>query len=221
MKARLALSSALAALTACASLALAACTRAQPQIEFWTSRVVWYQEGAAQTPGLIFFVIANDPDGPEDLEELRLYHDGEGLMWRLTAETWERFDDNGRLWLGSKRLRMPAGEPFPSGQYRAVIVDKAGEQGEKTFGFEPPKDSRYQFPRFSIKDGDYTIVSNYPDNYILCYHSDGSYRNLIRVSALSGKVQSLRLATDVHSVALWADDPANTVSALTGLLHVR
>jgi hypothetical protein len=197
------------------------CTRAQPQIEFWTSRVVWYLEGAAQVPGMIFFVIANDPDGPEDLEELRLYHDGEGLMWRFTAETWERFDDSGRIWLGSKQLRMPSGESFPSGQYRAVIVDKAGEQGEKIFGFEPPKDSRYQFPRLIIKDGDYTISSNYPDNYILCYHSDGTYRNLIRVSALSGKVQSLRLATDVQAVALWADDPAASVSALGSSINVR
>jgi hypothetical protein len=168
-----------------------------------------------------FFVIASDPDGAEDLDELRLYHDGEGLVWNFNSENWIRLEEAGRVWLGSKMLRMPLGESFPSGQYRVVIVDKGGEQGSKTFGFEVPADSRYRFPRLTVVDGNYTVVSDYPENYIMCYHVDGAFRNQIKLTNKSGTLGSLRLAADVFSIALWAEDVENTMSALTPSVSIR
>lgn len=203
------------------SLILAGCTHAQPSVDFWTARIVWQQSENTVIPTMIFFVIASDPDGSEDLEELRLYNDAEGLLWRWTSADWIKIEDSGKTWLGSKQVRMPQGENFPAGQYRAVILDKAGSQGGKVFGFEPPADSRYRFPSLEVKDDTYKVVSDYPDNYLLCYHSDGTYRNLVKLEQKSGSVTALRLATDVFSFALWADDPANTISALTKQVNVH
>jgi hypothetical protein len=200
---------------------LTACTRAQPSIEFGTMRLVWQQVDSVLTPTLIFFVMASDPDGAEDLEELRLYHDDDGLLWRFTSDNWQRLEESGKTWIGSKMLRMPQGESFPSGQYRAVVIDKAGEQGEKTFGFEMPADSKYRFPRLSVAEGNYSVTSDYPENYLLCYHSDGAFRSLLKLDSKNGTILSLRLSADVSSIALWADDQTNVLSALTAQVNVR
>lgn len=204
-----------------AAILFASCTRAQPTIEFWTMRTVWNRSGETQFPSVIFFVTANDPDGPDDLEELRLYHDEEGLLWRWTQEQWTQFEEAGRIWIGNKQLRMPQGEVFPSGQYKAVVSDKAGEQGERTFSFDPPKDSRYKFPTITVTEGVWTVVSDYPDNYFICYHSDGIYRNIVKLDKKTGTVIDLRLAADVFSIALWADDPNEQVSALSDIVPIR
>jgi hypothetical protein len=204
-----------------AALAFFACTRAAPSIDFWTMRTVWQKIDGIVVPTMIFFVTANDPDGTEDLSELRLYHDGEGLLWRFTSENWIKLEEGGRTWIGSKQLRMPQGENFPSGQFRAVVLDKAGEQAEKGFGFDSPQDSRYRFPVLKIENEAWSIVSDYPENYLLCYHSDGVYRSLVKLEGNSGTLVSLRLSTDVFSVALWADDSNAQISAITAPVNVR
>jgi hypothetical protein len=209
-----------AAYTVMAGFALLSCTHAAPAISFGFMGIVYQQTDNAVIPYMSFFVMAADPDGPEDLDMLYLYHDGEGLNWKFDSESLIRYEEAGRVWLGSKSLRMPFGESFPSGQYRAVIADKSGEQGEKLLNFESPKE-RYKFPKLLIEDGNYLIVSDYPDNYLICYYSDGSYRSLFRADSKSGSVLSLRLTQDIYSMALWAEDKSNAVSALTNKVNVR
>jgi hypothetical protein len=199
----------------------ASCTRSSPTVDYCALKVVWVQEESGFVPGFSFFIMANDQDGPEDFAEVRLYNDHEDLMWTLTPSVWTLLEDRGRTWVGGKTLRMPGGELLPGGQFRAVLVDKSGETGEKTFGFDTPLDSPHRFPSLGVSEGVYTASSTYPDNYLLMYFEDGVYRSQLKLTGLSGTVASLRLPSDVHSIALWADDESKAVSALTNKVYIR
>jgi hypothetical protein len=116
---------------------------------------------------------------------------------------------------------MADGEVFPSGQYRAVLIDKSGERMERTFGFDVPETPRYPFPSIAVADGRYTIESEYPDAYFLCYGTDGAYRSTVKVESKTDAIAQLGLGSDILSVALWAHDSEHSVSALTKLTPVR
>lgn len=211
------------ALALCAALAAAGgCSRSSPDIAFSTIALNYIEEETGQVvPALAFFVLADDADGYEDLAELRLYNDFEGLQWSWTPETWVRHDEAGNTWIGSRRILMAGGEAFPSGQYRAVLIDKSGERMERSFGFDVPETPRYPFPSLAVADGRYTIESEYPDAYFLCYGTDGSFRSTVLADSKSGAVSQLGIGSDILSVALWAHDREHSVSALTKMLPVR
>jgi hypothetical protein len=199
----------------------AACSRSAPTIAFSTMSLTYVEEDEGPFPSLGFFVIAADDDGYEDLAELRLYNDYAGLLWSFTPETWMRYDEAGNTWIGSRRIAMAGGEVFPSGQYRAVLIDKGGDRTERSFGFDVPSIPRHPFPKLTIADGRYTIVSEYPEHYFLCYNSEGSYRSSVKLESKTGELSSLRIGSDILSVAVWARDAAYSTSALTKMAAIR
>jgi hypothetical protein len=198
-----------------ALLALAACSRAEPTILFQATKLVYYQAETGYEERLTFFVLPDDPDGPEDIDELTLYHDLEGLSWKMTIADWIQRQQDNRLWIGAYDLAPPPGEKIPSGLYRAVIIDKAGEKSERTFGFEVPETPHYPFPELTVTDGEYTIKNEYPEQHFIGFAEDGSYLVTVPVPAFSGQVKALRFANNVVRFALWADDPERSTAALT------
>jgi hypothetical protein len=206
---------------AAALFVFASCSRSAPTIAFSAMTLNYIENDSGTVPTLNFFVIANDDDGYEDLAELRLYNDYDGLVWAFTPDNWVRYDEAGNTWLGSNRIVMAGGEAFPGGQYRAVLIDKGGERTERTFGFEVPAVPRYQFPKLAVSDGEYKIDSEYPELYFLCYNADGSYRSSVKIESKTGSISSLRLGSDILSVSLWAYDSTHSTSALTKMTPVR
>ncbi|MDR1257404.1 MAG: hypothetical protein LBJ86_06625 [Spirochaetaceae bacterium] len=201
--------------------AFSSCTRSSPTIAYSTMSLNYIEGDTGVTPSLSFFVLADDDDGYEDIDELRLYSDYEGLSWVFKADEWIRHDEAGNTWIGARNIAMAGGETFPSGQYRAVLVDKAGERSERTFGFDVPEIPRFAFPKLAINEDSYTITSEYPENYFLCYGQDGAYRRYVRLESKNAALSSLRLSSDILSVALWAHDPERSTSALTKTAAIR
>jgi hypothetical protein len=197
------------------------CSRAEPVILFQSVKLAYYQTAAGYEERLAFFVLPNDPDGPDDLEELYLYHDLEGISWKLTAMDWIQRQQDGQLWIGAYGLAPPPGEKIPSGLYRAVIIDKGGEKSERTFGFEAPDTPTFPFPEMTIANGEYTIKSDYPASYFIGFGEDGAYLSTIPVPAPSGRIADLGFASNIISFALWADDPERSVAALTNSYPAR
>jgi hypothetical protein len=60
-------------------------------------------------------------------------------------------------WIGSRAIAMPGDDPLPRGQYRAVLVNKGGEQAERAFTFDAPDNPRDPFPRLNLLEGNYTV----------------------------------------------------------------
>jgi hypothetical protein len=184
-------------------------------------RLVYLQESGIVKERFSFFVIANDEDGIENLADLYLYHDREGLRWRLSEKDWITVQQENSTWIGSRSIAMLDDETLPRGQYRAVLVNKAGEQAARNITFDPPPEPRFAFPALTISDGNYTVVSRYPANYFIGYDEQGNYVQTIPLAALQGAIADLRLNAKIRSVALWAEDAAYVTSALSDALAVN
>jgi hypothetical protein len=184
-------------------------------------QLVYYQGPVRPEERFSFFVIAEDDDGIENLEELYLYHDREGLRWSLSAADWITFEEGDKTWIGSRAIAM-AGEPsLPRGQYRAVLINKGGAQTERLFSFDAPAEPRYPFPRLQVDEGNYTIASRYPEHFLICYDGEGSLITTLAVKTLQGSLASMDLPAEAKGVALWAWDEAYDTAALTDVIPLH
>ena len=197
------------------------CSRAEPTIHYGFIDMVYYQGTERPEERFSFFVLVEDDDGVENLSELYLYHDKEGLRWLFDSEDWVLHEENDKTWIGSKSISMYANAPLPRGQYRAVLVNKSGEQTERKFTFDGPEDPPHPFPFFSIADGIYRVDSRYPVNRLICYDQQGRHVQTVTIDAIDGNVRDLRLPNSARTAALWAEDPEYRISALTEAVALR
>ncbi|MDR0587088.1 MAG: hypothetical protein LBG26_07605 [Treponema sp.] len=195
------------------------CSQSEPEIKYGSLELVYYENGGNPVERFSFFVLPSDGDGIEDLEELRLYHDWEGLSWRLTSDDWIRQSVNGQIWIGSRAIAMEDGSSLPRGQYRAVLTDKGGEKAEKLLAFDASETR--PFPAFSITGGRYWIESAYPRQDLVVYDDEGSYLISVDPPSPEGEISALGLPSQARSVALWARDPEQSVSAFTDVVPLN
>jgi hypothetical protein len=200
---------------------LFSCSRVEPKIAFGFLELVYYPPSARPEERFTFFILPEDDDGIENLAELQLRHDREGLRWVLTPEDWISFEEEGRIWVGSRSIAMAGNERLPRGLYRAILVNKGGEKSERTFTFDAPEYSRFPFPVIRINNDRYQIESQYPSNKIICYDAQGNAIGDVSLTSLGGTLSSLSLPQDTRSIALWAEDPEYLSSAMTDLVSVR
>jgi hypothetical protein len=200
---------------------LFSCSRTEPVIAFGFLELVYYPPSARPEERFTFFVLPEDDDGIENLAELHLRHDREGLRWVLTPEDWISFEEEGRIWIGSRSIAMAGNEGLPRGLYRAVLINQGGEKTERTFAFDAPAASRFPFPVLRVNEGQYQIESQYPSNKFICYDAQGNAIRVLNLTVLGGTLSSLGLPEEARSVALWAEDPEYRSSAMTDLVSVR
>jgi hypothetical protein len=150
----------------------ASCSQANPEVLYGFLNLSYYSPSDER---LSFFVLPQDADGFEDLGDLYLYNDAAGLSWHLTPADWVQYQDGDNIWIGSRSLAMPDEAPLPRGAYRAVLVDKGGAEGERTFSLDAPETPRHPFPGFTVDrgTGSYSISSGYPSNRLICYDGEG------------------------------------------------
>jgi hypothetical protein len=205
---------------------LSACSRAEPSIAYGTLRLVYFQGVEGDPRGGVeerfsFFIIPEDEDGIEDLADLYLYHDREGLCWHLTSADWVLVQNEGQTWIGSRNIVMIDEEPLPRGQFRAVLFDKGGEQSERRFSFDAPRDAPHPFPFLRVGDGRYTIESEYPEHYFICYDNTGTFLKSVSVEMLEGDLAILGLPKETRGIALWAEESGYFTAALTDVVSIR
>jgi hypothetical protein len=197
------------------------CSRTEPVIAYGSIRMVYYEEAGRQEERFSFFVLPEDEDGIEDLADLYLYHDREGLEWRLSSEDWVSLEVEGKTWIGTRHIAMAGGESLPRGQFRAVLIDKGGERSERILTYDAPESSRYPFPFFFIEEGRFRAESAYPVHYLLCYDQEGNYLSTQPLTALDGSLEELELKANVRALALWAEDDEYSAAALTAVVPLR
>jgi hypothetical protein len=166
-------------------------------------------------------VIPQDDDGIENVEELKLFHDYEGLAWTLTDDDWIRYDEEDRSWIGSRSIAMAGGGTLPRGLYRAALANKGGEKSDRSFAFDAPVEPRFPFPSLELRDGRYSVESRYPENSFIFYDGQGASLQVIALTGLSGALSSLDIPPDARSMALWAEDREYAVNALSSMVPLR
>ena len=199
------------------------CSRAEPTITFGFISLVYHQDKDSDNfvERYTFFVIPDDEDGLENLEDLYLYHDGEQLRWHLKSSDWIKFSKDDKEWIGSRSISIQDGENLPRGRFRAVIINKGGERSSRDFIFDGPQEPRLPFPAFEINDGFYAVRSAYPDNHLLFYNDRGENIFTIKLTALEGQLSSLVYPSNARSVALWAEDTEHFTSVVTDAISLR
>lgn len=203
---------------------LFSCSRAEPRILYGFMELVYYPGSVRGEERYSFFILPEDDDGVENLSELYLYHDREGLCWLFTSVDWIQYqnEQDGKTWIGSRNIAMPDNDAvLPRGQYRAVLVNKGGESSERMFTFDSPETPPYDFPALSVSEGTYQIESRYPVNRFLCYDQEGKNVQTVTVTETGGNIRDLRIQNAVRTVALWAEDPTYHISALTDAVLIR
>lgn len=211
----------LLAVLACQAALFLACSRTEPKIVYGSIRLVYSEEAGRQRERLSFFVLPEDDDGVENLAELNLYHDQEGLAWHFSPEDWVSYEVEEKTWVGSHDIAMAGDEGLPRGLFRAVLVNKGGEKSERTFSYDAPEGSRYPFPSFSVENGRFRVESAYPEHRLICYDAEGNFLSIQPVFLLDGTLEDLKLPDNVRGAALWAEDDEYAAAALTSVVSLR
>jgi len=195
------------------------CSRSKPEITYGFLKLILYQDDSeiGYSERFSFFILPEDDDGLENLDELYIYHDKDQLRWRMKSDEWVSYKHEGKDWIGTRSLSNHDGK-LPKGVFRAVLVSKGGESGERNFTFDG--NVKFPFPEIEIISGVYTINSEWPLNKLICYDRSGNYSNTIDLNSLSGNISSLNLSQTVRSVALWTEDEANFCSAITNAVTI-
>jgi hypothetical protein len=207
-----------------AVLALAlffSCSKAEPEILYGFIELVYYPGRTRPEERFSFFILPQDDDGVENLSELTLYHDREGLRWLFSSNDWIMHEEDGKTWIGSRNIAMFDDAFLPRGQFRAVLVNKGGESTERKFTFDGPETPPYSFPVFSLGEGTYSIDSQYPVNRFICYDQQGNAIQTAAIPNKDGNIRDLRLTNTVRTIALWAEDSNYRISALTEAIAIR
>jgi len=206
----------------CAVLfAVISCSRTEPKISFGFIELVYYQDKEKPLERFSFFIIPEDEEGIENLEDLYLYHDRDQLRWHIKSNDWVSYTHEGKTWIGSRSISIGEDENLPRGQFRAVLVNKGGEKSERNFTFDAPVDPRFPFPTLQISGGRYTVESAYPSNRLLCYDEQGNHIFSVKLASLNGSVNDLGIPSQARTAALWAEDTQYFTSAITYVTALR
>jgi len=199
----------------------ASCSNSEPVITFGFIELVYYQDNVKPLERFSFFIIPEDEDGIENLEELYLYHDRAQLRWHIKSDDWVSYINEGTTWIGTRSIAVDENERLPRGLFRAVLVNKGGEQSERNFTFDAPEEPRFPFPTLEVSAGRYTVDSAYPQNHLLCYDEQGSYVSSVNLADLSGSIADLGIPSQARTAALWAEDAQYFTSAMTYVTAIR
>ena len=196
------------------------CNRSEPKIAYGFIELIYYQDRDKPQEYFSFFIIPDDEEGIENLDDLYLYHDREQLCWRISSDDWVTHNEDGKTWIGTRSIAIADGESLPRGQFRAVLVNKGGEKSERSFSFDAPEEAPFPFPSLEINNGRYTVVSAYPENRLVCYDEEGNYIDTVNLTGLSGSVDELGIPSNARTAALWAQDAPRFTSAYTDVAAI-
>jgi len=194
------------------------CTRSAPKIVYGYIQLVIYQSMDGPKEYYSFFIMPEDEDGIDNLDELYLYNDKEQLCWNIKNDEWQRFTQDEKEWIGTRSFTVREGA-LPRGLFRAVLVSKSGEKTERSFTYDG--NVRYPFPEIEISNGIYNINSQWTVNRLVCYDNTGTYAATVNITSKTGSVSSLNLPSNARTAALWAEDEANFCSAFTNAVSLH
>jgi len=202
----------------CIAVLSFSCTRSAPEITYGFLQLVLYEGQDGPQEYFSLFIMPQDEDGIDNLDELYLFHDREQLRWKITSDEWLHYNNDGKDWIGTRSIAVAEGD-LPRGMYRAVLVNKGGESTERNFTYDG--NVRFTFPEIEISGGQYTVKSQWPVNRLVCYDSNGNYLSTVNLSSLSGSVHNLGLPSGARTAALWTEDELNFCSAYTNVVPVN
>jgi hypothetical protein len=135
-----------------ALIVLAGCTGKPPTISRVFARAIYVHDTASgrNSETLGVFLVANDPEGLENLGAFYVINDDAELFWKVESGAWATSTAEGEKWIGSTSLFMPGSARLPAGPYRVVLQDVGGDivPSEQPKQSTPPRASREESSRW-------------------------------------------------------------------------
>jgi hypothetical protein len=200
-------------------IVLFSCSQNNPTIDEGYIGLCYYMNAGNIEERYYVFVVPSDNDGMEDVDEMIISHDKEGLRWQLASSDWLSVNADSKTWIGTHNMSMLDGEELPLGVFTVELIDKAGMTGRIDLTFDV-RDDALPFPELFIDEGRYSIVSDYPVHHFMCYNESGAFIQTLKLDQLDGEISSLELPRETRSVSLWAESPEIFVSALTEMTAI-
>ena len=97
---------------------------------------IYSQINFTKTPegvqGSEFLVLVNaeDKDGEDDIETVYIIRDDEQTFWRVDSVSWNLRNNRGMKWVGCENMTTVDGSLPSPGEYRVLVIDRAGERAE-------------------------------------------------------------------------------------------
>lgn len=138
---------------------------------------------------LSLHLLAEDPDGNEDLKVMTLVSETDDYQWSFDRSAWNSRPSGNLVWVGQNRI-LPAGALFSSGHYTVTLEDGAGRKAETRLYIPENRISldNTRFPKVSLSGTTLMIGQEYPQYLIWLHDSEG---NLIHTRYVRGGQHSL------------------------------
>ncbi len=201
-------------------LILTACSENPPEIEqlFWQSNRFNDLEKGSVYDTLSVFVQVTDQDGIEDIASLYIINDREELFWKVDGENLILKENREVTWIGSSRLKMNDYSMFPSGEYRVIVIDEAGERMETGFTLKNSSvmPENIQFPVLTVSEGNVSAGNN--SDVVWVYNSEGT---VMTENYITEKAKRFSLSEEVSELFVYRYDRINGIGLISGPYNVK
>ncbi|MFP4151865.1 MAG: hypothetical protein ACLFR8_00910 [Alkalispirochaeta sp.] len=181
--------------------AFSGCSSAEPEILQGEIRInaVYRPEAASITEELQIQSDLFDPDGLDEIDELRLYHERDRLLWRASREDLRRHSLRGEEWFAFTASAVPGSPAVPRGTFRIEVADLSGREAIRTVTI-PVTLERSEPDDFAALDGDTIVLP------------PGVDKVWVILRAASGEPTVHALAVDTGSETRETPRPGSTAS---------
>jgi len=185
-----------AAATLCTLMVLAGCAGKPPTISRVFARAIYVHDtdSGKNSETLGVFLVANDPDGLENLGAFYVINDDAELFWKVESGAWATSTAEGESWIGSTSLFMPGSTRLPAGPYRVVLQDVGGDTVEDTVTI-PARSvgaAEATYPSSSVAGGIIKVSGPYAAYEVWTYSTDGRF---VAAFPAGGKSPPLEIRT--------------------------
>lgn len=151
------------------------CTINPPEIASISSRLIFVatDDKGGFSEQLSLMVSARDKDGVSDIEHLYILNDQSELFWELDSDSWIKSEEGEAVWIGHNSLGT-MDTTLPRGEYRIVLIDKAGERTEDSFFLRGPILTDYEGPSLKLSGNSIIVDSPYSANTAFFFDAAGN-----------------------------------------------
>ncbi len=199
---------------------LSNCSGSVPEIGqlAWQINFIQKEEESSSYVELSVFTMVSDEDGITDIDKIYIINDEAELFWVLDSSNWKMKVNSNGNWLGSNSIRMNDYSNLPTGTYRVLVIDKAGERDSRKFYISTKMLNSIKsnsFPKILIDDS-IQVDSKFQDNTLWVY--DESMEILKKYEIESGEINASLINTDTSNKARWISIYSFDSESGTGLV---